>query len=87
MKRVKDDNCKSVNTECLSFWIPTIGYTTLVLASIVSDFIYVTTVPMYNDPIKGILIVTVTLPFFINFIYAIIEANNKDEAENVSWIS
>lgn len=42
---------------------------------------------MFNDPIKGILIVSVTLPFFINFIYAIIEANNKDEDENVSWIS
>jgi len=41
---------------------------------------------MFSDPIQGILIVSVTLPFFINIIFAMIEANNKNEETETPWM-
>ena len=66
----------------MKFWSFTVCFSLLSVVNIISDFIYVTSVPIYNDAVQGILTVSVTLPFFINFVYAIIEANNKEETEN-----
>ena len=60
------EKCSACYTSCCRWWLINFIVTILTVADLSSDILYTTTVPLYNDAIKTLLIVSLAATHVIN---------------------
>ena len=64
-EQVVKDSCGDLYFECFKFWGISIVFTVATLVDVVSDYLYIVTVPTYSPAIKLLLWITLILTLII----------------------